>query len=77
MTDRTESLLAELVELQRRQVANQERAIAQQTESIAIQAQAVERQRVALRRVWALIGLVLLLIVGWPMLAWLLRPPGR
>jgi hypothetical protein len=64
MSDRTEALLAELVELQRRQLANQERAIAQQTASVAqqdasvaLQREAVERQRKAMRIVWALVAI--------------------
>ena len=76
MTDRTETLLSELVELQRRQVANQERgiahqerAIAQQEQSIAIQVQAVARQRGALRIVWILLALLVpmiaMLLLNW------------
>jgi hypothetical protein len=68
MSDRTEALLTELVELQRRSIANQERAIAQQTEavarqaqSIAIQADAVARQKKALRTVWVILGLIIVI----------------
>ena len=70
MSDRTEALLAELVELQRRQLANQERAIAQQAASVAqqdasvaLQREAVERQRRALRVVWALIAIIVAILL--------------
>lgn len=71
MSDRTESLLAELVELQKRTVANQELAIARQQESIVLQAGAIERQKSALKRIWLLIAFVILAIVGLPLLSWL------
>jgi hypothetical protein len=77
MSDRTESLLAELVELQRRQLANQEQALAiqrsavdAQTGSIELQRLANNRQRIALRLVFALIVLALLALFP---LTWLLR----
>ena len=73
MNERSEQLLAELVEITRRQLANQERAIAQQVESVKLQAEAVARQRVALRRVWWLIAFVILAIVGIPVLNFFLR----
>jgi hypothetical protein len=75
MSDRTESLLAELVDLQRRHLVNQEHAIAQQAESIArqkesvaIQAQAVARQKKALRTVWVILAIVVVIGLLYPML---------
>ena len=64
MNERIEALLAEQLELQRRQLANQERAISHQERSIAIQEQAVLRQRVALRRVWMFAAVILALVLG-------------
>ena len=63
MTERTEALLAELVDLHRKQLANQERAIAQQQHSVALQEEAVRRQKTALRRVWLLVGALAAVIV--------------
>jgi hypothetical protein len=69
---RRQALLAEQVELLRRQLANQERAIAEQTRSVAIQEQAVGRQQRALRIVWILIAFLLVMIsVPWLINAWL------
>ena len=62
MSDRTEQLLTEIVELHRRQLANQERALAGQEEAVALQRDAIARQRSALQRVWRLVILVLALI---------------
>lgn len=76
MTDRTEALLAELVELQRRQVKNQEHALERQEYAISVQQVAVARQQSALRRAWVLIGLIALIIVGMPVITWVVRP-GR
>ena len=80
MTDRTEALLAEMVELQRRVLAHQQEAleqqrlaIANQEKSIAIQAMVVERQRTALKKIWILIGIVLALMLGIPALNFVLR----
>jgi hypothetical protein len=70
MSDRTESLLAELVELHRRQVAIAEEALAGQREALAGQRLAIERQQTALawqrgrmRFVFVLIGIVLAAII--------------
>jgi hypothetical protein len=71
MSDRTEALLAELVELQKRNLANQEIAIARQQESIVLQSGAIERQKAALKRIWLLIAFVILAVVGLPLLSWL------
>jgi hypothetical protein len=80
MSDRTEALLAELVDLHRRQVAvaeqmlaGQKEALAGQRESIETQKLAVERQKIALSRqrgglrlVFILIAIVLaMIIVPW------------
>lgn len=70
MTDRIESLLAELVELHRRQISNQEQALARQEHAISIQQQAVARQRTALRRIWLLVAVVMILIGGELLFTW-------
>lgn len=77
MSDRTESLLAELVELQRRQISNQEQALARQDQALArqehaisVQQQAVDRQKSAVRRLWLLIVIVAVVFVGLPVLSW-------
>lgn len=72
MSDRTETLLAELIEVQRRQLANQERAIAHQEQALAVQQAAVERQRNALRATRVLV-VVLVLLVGAPYVFMLMR----
>jgi hypothetical protein len=70
MADRTESLLAELVELHRRQVAIAEEALAGQREALAGQRLAIERQQTAMtwqrgkmRFVFVLVGIVLAAII--------------
>ena len=76
MSDRTEQLLTELVELHRRQLANQERALAGQEEAIALQRDALARQRAGLRRVWRLVILILALIAityGLSIMQWYTR----
>ena len=80
MSDRTEALLAELVELQRRQLANQEEALAGQRRSIDAQASsvelqrlAVERQRKALRIVFTLIAIVVFLMFVPTLFLWFYR----
>lgn len=60
MTDRTEALLAEMVELQRRSLANQEAALEGQRQAIEAQKLALHRQRGALRVVFGLIAVVVL-----------------
>jgi len=62
MSDRTEQLLAEILEVHRRQLANQELAIARQEEAVALQRDAIARQRGAITRSWRLVVLVLALI---------------
>jgi Mg2+/citrate symporter len=59
MTERMESLLAELVEMQRRQLANQERAFAAQQEALARQQEASRRAK----RLTFVINAVLILVV--------------
>ena len=76
MTDRTEQLLSEIVELHRRQLANQERALAGQEQAVALQQEAIARQRSALQRVWQLVILVLVLIAityGISIIQWYAR----
>ena len=73
MTDRTEALLAELVELHRRQISNQEQALARQEHAISIQQQAVARQRSALRRIWLLVAVVMILVGGELLITWVVR----
>ncbi|HEY0997403.1 MAG TPA: hypothetical protein VGD77_15520 [Gemmatimonadaceae bacterium] len=66
MTDRIEALLAEMVELQRRSVANQEAALEGQRQAIETQQLALHRQRGALRVVFGLIAVVVLsVLVPW------------
>ena len=70
MSDRTESLLAELVELHRRQISNQEQALARQEHAISVQQLAVDRQQSALRRLWLLLIIVAIAAVGLPIFSW-------
>ena len=77
MPDRTEELLAQLVELQRKQLANQERAIAHQAQSIATQEKAVKRQASAIRLIWVVIPLVVLLYLAIWLLGSLLHSTPR
>jgi hypothetical protein len=72
MSDRTEALLSELVELQRRQIANSEKMVAGQQEALAGQKLAIERQQVALSR--QRIGLRLVFGLIAVMLAMILVP---
>ena len=80
MSDRSEALLAELVELQRRQIANQEEALAVQRRSVDAQAGSVElqrlavnRQRTALRVIFGLAALALLVLLVPTLLVWMSR----
>ena len=80
MSDRTEALLAELVELQRRTVANQEAALAVQQRSVDAQAGSIElqrlavnRQRTALRVIFGLVALALVSLLIPAVFAWVLR----
>jgi uncharacterized coiled-coil protein SlyX len=68
MSDRTEQLLAEILEINRRTLANQERAIARQEEAIIVQREAVARQRRVLRVLIPLFVIVFVVIlVPWAM----------
>jgi hypothetical protein len=49
MTERTEQLLADLLEVQRRVLANQDEALAMQRHAVDLQVEAVARQRQAMR----------------------------
>ena len=80
MSDRTEALLAELVELHRRHLAlaeealaGQRRSIDAQTGAIELQRIAVDRQKKALRIVFALIAIVLLLMFVPTLVPWVFR----
>ena len=70
MADRTEQLLTDILEVLRRQLSNQEQAIVRQQEAIAMQREVVARQRTALRRVWMLIALILVLMIFPCALSW-------
>lgn len=70
MSDRTESLLTELVELHRRQVSIAEEALAGQREALAGQRLAIERQHAALtwqrgkmRLLFTLVAIVIAAII--------------
>ena len=56
MSDRSEALLAELVDLQRQYLANQERALAQQSQSFALQQEGLARYRASVRIILGLIA---------------------
>lgn len=75
MTGRTESLLAELLEVQRQQLANQTAALELQRLAIEQQRTALSRQQVALRLVFPLIAVVALAILlpyAWQWVAYLI-----
>ena len=77
MTERTEALLADLLEVQRRALANQETALANQTAALESQRLAVARQLRALRLVFLLVGLVaaaVLLPYAWQWVVFLRAP---
>ena len=73
MTDRTDALLAELVELQKRQVANQESMMARQEQALTRQQEAIQRQRRFNRSVWVLIGVLVAIMLVVPVLNFLAR----
>lgn len=77
MPDRTEELLTELVELTRRQLANQERALARQDEAIAFQRGAVARQRRTLMVVWLLLAMALAVALVPLVISWMRWQGGR
>jgi uncharacterized membrane protein len=73
MTDRTDALLAELVELQKLQVYNQELMMARQEEAVARQQEAIRRQRTFNRSLWIFIGVLVAMMLVVPALNFLAR----
>lgn len=73
MTDRTEALLAELVELQRTQLSNQEVMMARQEKAVAAQQAAIERQRRFSRLMWLFIGALVAIMLVVPTLDFFAR----
>jgi hypothetical protein len=73
MTETTDSLLAELVELQRRQLENQERHIATQEEAVARMRKSIEANRRTQRWIWGFVIVIFLMAYLVPLLNWLVR----
>jgi hypothetical protein len=73
MTDRTDALLAELVELQKLQVHNQELLMARQEQAVVRQQEAIRRQRKISRSMWILIGVLVSVMFVVPILNFLAR----
>jgi hypothetical protein len=80
MTDRTDALLAELVELQKRQVYNQELMMTRQEEAVARQQEAIRRQQEAIQRqqkfnrsMWIFIGVLFAMMLVAPALNFFAR----
>jgi uncharacterized membrane protein len=73
MTDRTDALLAELVELQKRQLDNQELMLTRQEQAVARQQEAIRRQRKFNRLMWIFIGVVIAVMLLAPALNFLAR----
>jgi K+-transporting ATPase A subunit len=73
MTDRTDDLLAELIELQRTQVYNQELMMARQAQAVAAQQRAIVRQRKFNRSVWIFIGALVVMMLVVPVLNFFAR----
>jgi uncharacterized protein YigA (DUF484 family) len=73
MTETTDSLLAELVELQRRQLANQERHITTQEEAVARMRKSIEANRKTQKWIWGLVIVIFLMAYLVPLLNWLVR----
>jgi anaerobic C4-dicarboxylate transporter len=73
MTDRTDDLLAEHVELQRTQVYNQELMMARQAQAVAAQQRAIVRQRKFNRSVWIFIGALVVMMLVVPVLNFFAR----
>lgn len=75
MSERTEALLAEIVELQRQQLSNQAAAIEQQRIALEQQQEAMRRQRQAIRVVLPLVVVAILAILlpyAWQWVLYLL-----
>ena len=73
MTDKTDALLSELVELQRRALANQERALANQEQSVARLQAAARRARSMQWTSWILVAFVVATFFIVPLLNWIGR----
>ena len=73
MTDRTDDLLAELVELQRTHVYNQELMMARQAQAVAAQQLAIVRQRKFNRSMWIFIGALVVMMLVVPVLNFFAR----
>jgi hypothetical protein len=73
MTDRTDDLLAELVELQRTHVYNQELMMARQAQAVAAQQLAIVRQRKFNRSMWIFIGVLVVMMLAVPVLNFFAR----
>jgi uncharacterized membrane protein len=73
MTDRTNALLAELVELQKLQVYNQELMMARQEQAVARSAEAIRRQQKFNRSMWIFIGVLVAMMLVVPALNFLAR----
>ena len=73
MTDRTDDMLAELVELQRTQVYNQELMMARQVQAVAAQQLAIVRQRTFNRSMWIFIGVLVVMMLVVPVLNFFAR----
>jgi TolA-binding protein len=73
MTDRTDALLAELVELQKRQLNNQELMLARQEQAVARQQETIRRQRHLNRSMWIFIGVLIAVMLLAPALNFLAR----
>jgi t-SNARE complex subunit (syntaxin) len=69
MTERTDSLLAELVELQRRQVTNQEHALANQEKALERMNKSIrDARRKSQIWMWVFIVAVILMFLPVPLL---------
>lgn len=73
MTDQTDALLSELVDLQRRALANQERALAHQEQSLLRLQASARRARSVQWMSWIVIALVVATLFLGPVLNWIGR----
>ena len=64
MADRTEQLLGDILDVLRRQVANQDHAMARQEAAITMQRESIARQRTTLRVLWIALAFVFIMIVA-------------
>jgi hypothetical protein len=68
MTDQTDALLSELVDLQRRALSNQERALANQEQALVRQRAGVRRARTMLWLSWILVAILVASLFIVPLL---------